>query len=455
MSAQSAGVHLVGASTPVRRPDTSSRPIMTKRAWWLVLLNVLVPGSAQVLAGSRRLGRFALGSTLLLWTLTVVAVVLYIVSPAAIYTVFTTSWALLAAQVFLAFYAVLWVVLAFDTLRLARLFTTAPPVRVLVAFFAVVLLFATAGTATYGVVVVNSARTALDQVFTGGNYADPVNGRYNVLMLGGDAGADRTGLRPDSISVVSIDADTGATTIIGVPRNLQKVQFVKDSPLWGPFPTGYDCGNDCLVSYLYTYGEEHPDLYPDAVSNGSTPGIEAMRDAIAGVTGLKLQYYVLIDMKGFAKLINALGGITIDVKERLPIEGGEDANGQPTDVAAWIEPGVQKMRGSVALWYARSRHGTSDYDRMKRQRDVQEAILTQFSPANVLTKFQSIAEAGSQIVETDIPQVMLGHFVELAGKAREKKLTRLELSPPAVDMVQPNFDEVHALVKKAVKKKKS
>ncbi|MCU1534827.1 MAG: LytR family transcriptional regulator [Glaciihabitans sp.] len=419
---------------------------MTKRAWILVLLGVVIPGSAQVLAGNRRLGRFGLATTLALWFLAIVAALVWFLARPFALGVATNGIALLIAQVLLAAYAVLWVVLALDTLRLTRLVKAAPRARGFIAGVAVILLVTTAGTAAYGSYVSGVARTTLAHVFGGTTYSDPVNGRYNILLLGGDAGADRTGLRPDSISVVSIDANTGATTIIGVPRNLQRAPFSKGSPMLGPFPNGYDCGVNCLVSFLYTYGQEHPTLYPDAVAHHSQPGIEAMRDAIQGVVGLKLQYYALIDMKGFQNLVDALGGITIEVKERLPINGGQDANGQPTQVYRWIEPGVQKMDGFTALWYARSRHGTSDYDRMARQRTVQAAILAQFDPGTVLTKFEAIAKASGQIVKTDIPQGMLGKFVDLASKARAQKLDNLELVPPLVDVIHPNFTDIHSLV---------
>lgn len=147
--------------------------------------------------------------------------------------------------------------------------------------------------------------------------------------------------------------------IFGIPRNMQRVPFAADSPLYGPFPNAYDCGVECLISYLYTYGEEHPELDPDAAAIGSTPGVEATRDAVEGILGLTTQYYVLIDMQGSVRLIDALGGIDFDLRERLPIEGGEDSNGQPINVAGWIEPGPQHMNGYTALWYARSRHGTA------------------------------------------------------------------------------------------------
>jgi anionic cell wall polymer biosynthesis LytR-Cps2A-Psr (LCP) family protein len=158
---------------------------------------------------------------------------------------------------------------------------------------------------------------------------------------------------------------------------------------------------------------------------------------------------VLIDMQGFSQLIDALGGITIDSKGRYPINGDVDEDGNPVGNAGWIEPGVQKMDGYTALWYARSRYGTSDYDRMQRQREVQEAILQQFDPANVLTKFQAVAEAGAQVVKTDIPQAMLGYFVDLASKARSQDVATLELVPPLIDPGNADFDYIRQVVSEA------
>ena len=440
----------MSASTPVRSPDTGSPRLMTKRAWWLVVVGLLIPGSAQVLAGSRRLGRFGLATTLLLWAAIVVGVVVGLLNRSLLVSLVTNTVPLVILIAVVLFYAVVWVVLQLDTLRLVRFVKVTPSARGFIAGLAVVALVVTVSGAGFAAVNGASALGLLNTVFSGGQVADPINGRYNILLLGGDAGPDRTGLRPDSISVVSVDAATGSVTMFGIPRNMQRIPFVAGSPMLGPYPHGYDCGVDCLVSYLYTYGEAHPDLYPEAKAHGSSPGVEAMRDAVEGITGLTMQYYVLIDMQGFASLIDALGGIDINVTERLPIEGQTDANGQPINVSGWIEKGQQHMNGYIALWYARSRHGTSDYDRMSRQREVQTALLKQMDPANVLLKFQGIAAAGSQIVSTDIPQSMLAHFVDLAAKAKALPVTSIDFVPPDYDMIHPDFAKLRAQVAAAV-----
>ncbi|HEV7741962.1 MAG TPA: LCP family protein [Pseudolysinimonas sp.] len=413
---------------------------MTKRAWVLVVLNILVPGSAQVLAGNRRAGRFALGATLVLWALAVVTFVVYLVNRSILLSIVTNSIALWGVVLLLAFYAVLWIFTTLDTLRLVRFVRVAPSARGFIAGLSVAALIVTAGGAGYAAANAVSAIGVLDTVFSDGAVAAPIDGRYNILLLGGDAGPDRMGMRPDSISVVSIDADTGKAVIFGVPRNLEQATFVDGSPLFGPFPNGYDCGDNCLVSYLYTYGEEHPDLYPDADKAGSRPGIEATRDAVEGILGLTLQYYVLIDMQGFADLIDALGGVDIDVKADLPYGANTFDDGSPAPAIGVIPAGKQHMPGWEALWYARSRYGSNDYERMDRQRQVQEAMLKQFDPANIVTKFQAVAAAGTQVVSTDIPQSMLSYFVELGAKTRALPIDKLNFVPPEFDGVHPDFE---------------
>ncbi|MCU1407182.1 MAG: LytR family transcriptional regulator [Glaciihabitans sp.] len=438
-------VSSVSYGSPVRFPDLASPNTMTKRAWWLVGLNILIPGSAQLLAGSRALGRFGVRSTFLLWGIAVVALIVSFFSPPLLVGFATNVVGLTIIQVLLIAYAILWVVLTLDTLRLTRLLRTGPRARPIIAAFAVLAVVACAGTAGYGAMVSGTARGAITALFSGGEVTEPVDGQYNILLLGGDAGPDRMGMRPDSISVVSINAETGATTMIGIPRNFERATFPVDSPLWGPFPDGYSCGDECLINYLYTYGEEHPELYPDAIADGSTPGIEATRDAVSGVTGLVLQYSVVIDMQGFSDLIDSLGGVTIDVPAAINI-----APIEATEPYFSLDAGVQHMDGYTALWYARSRYETNDYERMERQRQVQEAIITQFTPSNVLTKFQDIAGAGVQVISTDIPGGMLSRFVGLANKARTQEIVKLELVPDVVDTVYPDYDIIHALVQSTI-----
>jgi LCP family protein required for cell wall assembly len=444
---------MTSVSSPIRHPDSGSAHVMTKRAWWLVLLNVVLPGSAQVLAGSRRLGRFGLRCTFALLVLAVLLGIGYLLWPEVVLTVFTSTAGLWAAAALLLFYGAVWAVLTLDTLRLVRLVKAGPGARPLIAGFASILMVVVVGTAGYGAYVAATASDFLSSVFVAGPTVPPVDGRYNIMLLGGDAGPDRDGLRPDSITVASIDATTGQVTMIGLPRDLAYVPFVADSPLAAVYPNGFGARNTCrvdvcMLNSIYTEVEQKsPEMYPTAVEAGSEPGIEGMRDAAEGITGLTIQYYGLIDMQGFSELIDALGGVDITVTERVPVH----TDATFTDVLFWFEPGPQHMDGYHALWYARSRHGTSDYNRMERQHQLQEAILAQASPANVLAKFQAVARAGTQVVKTDIPQSMLGYFVTLAAKSKTHPINTVELTPAnSVDPEDPDYAVIRSLIAAAL-----
>ncbi|MDR6690415.1 LCP family protein required for cell wall assembly [Microbacterium sp. 1154] len=453
----------------MRHPDATSLPVMTRRGWWLVALNFLLPGSAQVLAGNRRLGRFGLGATLAMWTILVLAGLGALLMPSGLFALATGSFIpdflswfrplpLTLVQIVLIGYVVLWIVLTIDTLRLVRLVKVGPFSRVAMAVLSVGLLVLSGSGAAWAAQTAGTTRDAFSELFAeSAPVVPPSDGYYNILLLGADSGEGRDSMRFDSISVVSINADTGATTITGIPRDMPHFPFAP-GPMQDEYPDGHTghanatCGWGSGINQLRTEVEVCQDgnkLYPNAVSEGSEPGIEATKDAAEGIMGIQIPYYVLIDMKGFADLVDALGGVDIDVKERLP-KGGPAYDGQPVDDWAfgWVEPGQQHMNGDTAQWYARSRYTTSDFDRMRRQRELQEAILAQTTPQNVLTHFQDVATAGTNIVQTDLPQSLIAPtLVNLAMKAKDQPVGTLELTPAGgVDEFDPDYAQVQQMV---------
>src|SRR5699024_3951154 len=127
----------------------------------------------------------------------------------------------------------------------------------------VALLTITSGGTGYGAFFLNASTSSISSIFGSGPAVTKADGRYNVLILGADAGEGRTGLRPDSISVASINASTGKIVLFSIPRNLQNAQFAADSPLWDVYPDGYSCGDECIVTSLYTdVQQNHQELYP-------------------------------------------------------------------------------------------------------------------------------------------------------------------------------------------------
>jgi len=267
------------------------------------------------------------------------------------------------------------------------------------------------------------------------------NGRYNVLLLGGDSGADRWGLRPDSLTVASIDADTGKAILFGLPRNMMNFPFAKGSIMAEQFPNGYEC-DGCELNSLATWAGDNKSLFK-GVAN---PGVEATIEGVEGITGLGINYYAMVNLQGFRNMVQALGGLKLNVRDRIPIGGV----GGP--VTGHIEPGVQRLNGFQTLWFARSRESADDYSRMARQKCVMNAMLQQLSPKTVVTKFEKIAKASEQLITTDLPASELGRFAELAMKARSQPVATVSFVPPAVNTAQPDITKIHSMVRAAIDK---
>jgi LCP family protein required for cell wall assembly len=227
-----------------------------------------------------------------------------------------------------------------------------------------------------------------------------------------------------------------------LPRNLQAVPFPSYSPLHDRFPNGYRCSDgSCMLNAIYTYASEHRDLYP-GVQN---PGAQATKEAVEGATGLTINYWVLIDLEGFESLVDSVGGITMDVYRRVPIGGGS------TKIHGYVEAGKNRhLSGYQALWVARSRSDSSDYDRVLRQKCVMRAMLNQFDPITVLTKFNSIAAASREVVATDIPTSEIGTMIDLALQAKGLPVSSVAMVPPLIDPSSPDFDLVRRTVQKKI-----
>lgn len=439
------------ASTdPVRNPAGTTAPVRTKRAFVLLLMTLLVPGSAQTVAGDRKLGRTALRVTLGVWALMVLAVLLLIVNRTLLIGILANQVASLLIVVLLIALALGWAALFINTLRLIRPVLLAPGMRPVVVIALVLAMVLSSGTLGYAAYLLNVGRNAIGSIFSAGPAMEPVDGRYNFLMMGGDAGADRTGRRPDSLSVLSVDASSGKTAIISVPRNLQNARFSDDSPMRKIYPDGYNCGDECLINAINTeVTDKHKDLYPGV----EDPGAQATLEAVSGTLGIKVQAYVLVDMDGFAKLIDAMGGIRIKAGGWVPLSGDmvDEARGIHGMPTGWIPAGDQKLDGYHALWYGRSREFVDDYARIQRQQCVQQAMLKQLDPATLLAKFEDIANAGTKVVESNISASQLGSFVDLAVKAKGQNVSRLTIGPPDFDAsfsTVPDFDQIHDRVAK-------
>ncbi|HET9873567.1 MAG TPA: LCP family protein [Propionibacteriaceae bacterium] len=264
--------------------------------------------------------------------------------------------------------------------------------------------------------------------------------RLNVLLLGGDAGPDREGTRTDTAILASIDTHTGDTTLFSLPRNTGRMPFPKASPLHKYFPHGFTNGNgDDPEFFLNAMYGNLPNTVPKTILGPTDNfGADALKLSVGEALGLKVDYYVLVNLGGFKRLINALGGITVNVNTYIPMGGNTDLGIPPKE---YIKPGPnQKLNGDRALWYARGRYGSTDFDRMDRQRCVINAIIKQANPGNLLARYEAIARAGKNIVTTDVQQEVLPMMVDLALRVKDGNVRSIVFKHGVAGFSSPDPD---------------
>jgi LCP family protein required for cell wall assembly len=243
--------------------------------------------------------------------------------------------------------------------------------------------------------------------------------RLNILLIGGDAGIGRTGIRTDSMITVSIDPETGETAMFQVPRNWT----------YAPLPEGmgvWDC--DCypgLTNELWVMGEQYPEAFPGP----GTPSENAVKAMTSEFLGIPIHYYALVNLDGFVDLVDALGGVDIYVEERI-VDNEFPSYSDGTITTLAIEQGQQHMDGELALAYSRTRHQDSDYHRMFRQRCVLEGLLEQTDPASLLLNFGKLSRVIQDTMITDIPIDALPQLVELMPKVDKDEIVSIRFIPP-------------------------
>jgi polyisoprenyl-teichoic acid--peptidoglycan teichoic acid transferase len=271
--------------------------------------------------------------------------------------------------------------------------------------------------------------------------------RVNVLLLGGDGGEGREGVRTDTVIVASIATDTGETTLFSLPRNLEDLPFPADSPLAEIYPDGFESGNESesLLNAVYRNG---PADYPDVLGPTDDPGADFLKLGVGEALGLDIDYFVLVNLDGFSRLVDALGGITVNVNYYVPINGDPGTGQLPDD---YIAPGPdQHMDGFTALQFARGRFGLTDYDRMARQRCTIDAIIDAAAPATLLRKYQELAATTEDILSTDIPRSALDDFVDLGFLVKDADVQSVVFDASVIDPAYPDYDLMRQIVEDAI-----
>lgn len=413
--------------------------IRFRRALTLVLMTLVLPGAAQLVVGNKRVGRIVIRTWLCFLLGTGLVALLGLVSRPMLIQLFSSTAVLALVRIGLIGLAVGWACLFVDAWRLGRPLELQQRQRLTLTGLNAALSLAVAGCLLFAAHMVNVQRDFITTMFGDGAATSATDGRYNVLLVGGDSGAGRTGLRADSLTVASIDEETGRTVLFGLPRNMTDFTFPEGSVMAEHFPRGYNCSG-CELNSLTTWANDNLDLFKGVAD----PGMAATIQGVEGITGLTINYHVVVDLAGFRELVAAMGGLVLNVRDDIPIGGG--AQGQIGTIPA----GVRRLNGYEVLWFARSRMAADDYSRMARQKCVISAMVKQLSPKTVITRFSQLAEAGEALIDTNLPASELGTFVDLALKARTQRIGTVSFVPPAIVTADPDIDKIHEMISTAI-----
>ena len=244
--------------------------------------------------------------------------------------------------------------------------------------------------------------------------------QLNILLIGTDQRPRDGTYNTDTLIVVSIEPTTKQVAMFSLPRDTVDV----------PVPPGaaqqaFGPVYEKKINAWFTSIRNREDLFP---GTDRTRGYNGLKAIIGNLYGLDIKYFVEVNFEGFVKVVDALGGVTINVQvpvvdDRYPGEGGRLER-------IYIPSGIQHMDGAQALRYARSRHTSTDFDRGLRQQRVLLSLREQADPQELIPHLPELVNALKQAVRTDVPVDQLDELLGLASDIDTKNIRSFVFAPP-------------------------
>lgn len=241
--------------------------------------------------------------------------------------------------------------------------------------------------------------------------------RINILLLGyGGPGHDGPYLT-DSVMLVSIRPSTHQAIMVSLPRDL-----------WVKIPALPN--NRYLIGKLnsaYAVGVDHAD-YPNVRSDwqSATGGGDLAAATVSQITGQAIDYWVGVDFKAFRDVVDALGGVRVDVPTTL--DDPYFPRGETTGMMrVHIDAGWQQFDGERALEYARSRETTSDFDRSRRQQLIMLAVRQRVFSLNAVPRMLSLLGALQDNVRTNLRPADFRPLANLAAQIKDPDIRRVSI----------------------------
>lgn len=276
--------------------------------------------------------------------------------------------------------------------------------------------------------------------------AEPIDiaeeeGVFNAVLLGSGGPGHSGGGLTDSIIVAHVNTTTKKAALISVPRDL-----------WVPGGTKLNAVAAAI-------------------------GIENVASTVQNVTGLDIDYYISVNFDEFVKIIDALGGIEVDVPNSFqdnfyPIKGEENNLCGFTEEEVFVfknkftgfelekqftcryeqlkfEKGPTELDGNTALKFVRSRHGDSDFGRSQRQFAVLKGALAKLISLEALNNSSTILNGLYNLVKTDTPAGVIKSFLEVVGDTSLYEITQIQLTTDNVLNESKSTDGQYILVPKS------
>jgi LCP family protein required for cell wall assembly len=240
-------------------------------------------------------------------------------------------------------------------------------------------------------------------------------GRLNVLLIGTDKQPREGTWNTDTLIVASIDPASRQVAMFSLPRDTVGVPL---PPI--PARSAFGATWDRKINALFGQARARPDLFPGG-------GYEGLKETLGYLYGIPINYFVEVDFSGFKTVVDALGGVTVNVQ--VPVVD-DYYPGDAGTLRVYIPTGVQRMSGSQALVYARSRHGSSDFDRASRQQRVILSLRQQADFATLIQRLPDLVQSTSKAVKTDYPIARLPQLIELASRIDIANVRSFVFSPP-------------------------
>jgi LCP family protein required for cell wall assembly len=242
--------------------------------------------------------------------------------------------------------------------------------------------------------------------------------RLNILLIGSDEQGG--GHNTDTLITVSIDPVTKQAAMFSIPRDTVDVPIPS-----GPARNVWGRSYRSKINSFFVNNRRRSDLWP---GNDRRRGYNALKAVIGELYELDIKYFVEVNFNGFKKVVDAVGGVTINVQVPVVDDAFPGSTGRAQRL--YIPSGIQHMDGEQALRYARSRNTSDDFDRGARQQRVLLSLREQADPQILLPRLPELVEALKSAVRTDIPLDQLDELLGLASEVDTTNIRSYVFGPP-------------------------